>query len=107
MENNAELARLEEFVDKLLQKYNQLKADLHALQEKLSERDAECAELKNNVYNLASERTEVGNRVAGLLDRIEQWESDQVVSLAEKGSGYDSIQGSLFSDDLDGKNNSI
>ncbi|MCL2789621.1 MAG: cell division protein ZapB [Desulfobulbus sp.] len=105
MENNAELARLEEFVDKLLHKYNQLKSDFHVLQEKLSERDAECAELKNNVYNLTTERTDVGNRVAGLLDRIERWELDQEGSLAEKGGGYDSIQGSLFSDGPDGKNN--
>jgi hypothetical protein len=105
MENNAELARLEEFVDKLLNKYNQLKADFYALQEKLSERDAECAALKNNVYNLTTERTGVGSRVAGLLDRIEQWESDQEAFLAEKSGGYESVQGSLFHDDPDGKNN--
>ncbi|WP_310599121.1 cell division protein ZapB [Desulfobulbus sp.] len=104
MENNAELVRLEEFVDKLLNKYNQLKADFHSLQATLSERDAECAELKNNIYNLTTERTEVGNRVSGLLGRIEQWESDQETFSAEKGGGYESIQGSLFSDSADGKN---
>lgn len=96
MENNAELARLEEFVDKLLAKYNQLKSDYHALQETLRERDAECAELKSNVFNLSTERTEVGNRVAGLLDRIEQWESEQTVNAGERGGGQAVVQGSLF-----------
>jgi len=103
MENNAELVRLEEFVDKLLNKYNQLKADFHALQATLNERDAECASLKNNIYNLTTERTAVGNRVSGLLDRIEQWESGQETFPAEKTGGYGSIQGSLFSDSPDGK----
>jgi len=105
MENNAELVRLEEFVDKLLNKYNQLKAEFHALQEKLSERDAECAELKNNVYNLTTERTEVGNRVAGLLDRIEQWETEQETFSAEKDGAYGSVQGSLFGSASEDKNN--
>ena len=38
MNNNPELHRLEQFVDKLLNKYNQLKADYLALQEILRER---------------------------------------------------------------------
>lgn len=80
MNNNPELHRLEQFVDKLLNKYNQLKADYLALQEILRERDGECSDLKNNVANLSSERTEVGSRVAGLLDRIEQWENEHADS---------------------------
>jgi archaellum component FlaC len=104
MESNAELVRLEEFVDKLLMKYNQLKSDYHSLQDTLRERDAECAELKNNVFHLSTERTEVGNRVAGLLDRIEQWETEQADSPVEKNSSFGSIQGSLFSDESEDKN---
>ena len=105
MENNAELVRLEEFVDKLLVKYNNLKSDYHALQETLRERDAECADLKNNVFHLSTERTEVGNRVAGLLDRIEQWEAEQGASPVEKSGSSGSIQGSLFNDDPEGQDN--
>lgn len=105
MENNAELVRLEEFVDKLLAKYNNLKSDYHALQETLRERDAECADLKNNVFHLSTERTEVGNRVSGLLDRIEQWEAEQEASPAEKSGSSGSIQGSLFNDDSEGQDN--
>ena len=105
MENNAELVRLEEFVDRLLAKYNHLKSDYHALQETLRERDAECADLKNNVFHLSTERTEVGNRVAGLLDRIEQWEVEQGASPVEKSGSSGSVQGSLFNDDPENKDN--
>jgi predicted nuclease with TOPRIM domain len=103
MENNAELVRLEEFVDKLLTKYNNLKAEYHALQDTLRERDAECADLKNNVFNLSNERSEVRNRVAGLIGRIEQWECEHDAA-AEK-SNNSGVQGFLFSDDAESKNN--
>lgn len=103
MENNAELVRLEEFVDKLLTKYNNLKSEYHALQDTLQERDAECADLKNTVFNLSTERSEVGNRVTGLIDRIEQWESEHDAGIAEK-SNTGGVQGFLFGDDADNKN---
>ncbi len=101
MENNAELVRLEEFVDKLLAKYNQLKTDYHALQDTLRERDAECAELKNNIFNLSTERTEVGNRVAGLIDRIENWENEQSAEAAEENSEPRGDHGSSYSEDAE------
>lgn len=104
MENNAELVRLEEFVDKLLAKYNKLKSDYHALQGTLQERDAECVELKNNISDLSTERSEVGNRVAGLIGRIEQWENEHATVSTEK-SNNSSVQGFLFSDDAESKNN--
>lgn len=104
MENNAELVRLEEFVDKLLTKYNKLKTDYHALQDTLRERDAECVELKNSVFNLSSERSEVGNRVAGLIDRIEEWEHADAVDAGEK-SNTDGESSSLFSVHTDNKGN--
>ena len=105
MENNAELVRLEEFVDNLLTKYNKLKTDYHALQQTLQERDAECAELQNNVSHLSTERTEVGNRVAGLIGRIEQWENEHAAGSVEKGSNNSSVQGFLFGDDAESKGN--
>ncbi len=77
MDHNAELIRLEELVDKLLAKYGQLQADYQALEEMLQERDMECAELKHNIENLSDEQAAVSNRVAGLLDRITQWEAEQ------------------------------
>jgi chromosome segregation ATPase len=103
MGNNVELVRLEEFVDKLLTKYNQLKSEYHLLQDALRQRDAECAELKNNIFTMSTERTEVGNRVAGLLDRIEQWESDQTTGSSGKSESLSGSQGSLFADDSEPK----
>jgi chromosome segregation ATPase len=102
MEQSAELVRLEEFVDKLLNKYNQLKAECRSLQETLRQRDAECADLKNTVFNLSAERTEVSNKVSGLLDRIEQWENEQLAGKTAVVAG-NGAQESLFGDDAGDK----
>ncbi|MDD2465805.1 MAG: cell division protein ZapB [Desulfobulbus sp.] len=100
MEYSAELARLEEFVDKLLNKYNTIKSECHALQETLRQRDNECADLKNKVFELSAERTEVGGKVSGLLDRIEQWENDQAHSTDSGNEGHrDGQEPRLRSDD--------
>ena len=93
MENNAELVRLEQFVDSLINKYNALKDNFHALEATLAERDAECAALKEEIAGLQNERSEVGSRVSGLLDRIQQWESEHG---DESG---DDRQGELFDSD--------
>ncbi len=95
MENNAELIRLEQFVDKLLTKYNELKANFHALEATLRERDEEIVNLKATINELSTERAEVGDRVAGLIDRIEQWESEQE-NPGDGGEDQGGVQGSLF-----------
>lgn len=104
MENNAELVRLEEFVDKLLAKYNQLKTDYHALQDTLRERDTECAELKNNIFNLSTERAEVGNRVSGLIGRIEQWENEHAATADAINNEDGRAQGALLGGDAEDQN---
>jgi len=100
MESNAELARLEEFVDKLLTKYNELKDEYHATQATLQERDDECADLKGQIADLTSERSFVGERVAGLIGRIEQWETDELDSPSgENQEDQGGVQGSLFEEE--------
>ena len=94
MENNAELVRLEQFVDSLLNKYNDLKNRFHALEGTLRERDDECAVLKEDVAGLSSERTEVGSRVSGLLGRIVQWEAE--LDETAQSDDEEGQQGSLF-----------
>lgn len=76
MENNNELARLEHFVDKLLGKYKGLQESYRQLEAKFVARDAECRQLKEQIEELRNERHQIGERVAGLLDRIEQWETE-------------------------------
>ncbi len=93
MENNEELVRLEQFVDTLLNKYNELKVRFHALEATLSERDAECEGLKNDINALQEQRSEVGNRVVGLLGRIEQWEAEQDETVNDEEADK---QGTLF-----------
>ncbi len=95
MENNQELIRLEQFVDTLLNKYNDLKARFHALEATLSERDTECAGLKDEISDLQGQRSEVGSRVVGLLGRIEQWEAEQDEGSAPTKED-EGRQGSLF-----------
>ncbi len=97
MESNAELARLEQFVDKLLTKYHELKEEYHALQATLRERESECADLKAQVADFSSERTVVGERVAGLIGRIEQWESEEDSVGENQGQG--GVQGALFEEE--------
>lgn len=95
MEKNEELIRLEQFVDNLLNKYNDLKGNFHALEATLAERDAECAGLKDDIAELRDERSDVGTRVSGLLGRIEQWESEQGTTSEQEDNNEDK-QGTLF-----------
>ena len=104
MENNAELARLEQFVDKLLNKYHELKEEFHSLQATLRERDAECADLKSRLSELSSERAAVGERVSGLIGRIEQWEAEQEALDTTGNTDHQDqggVQGSLFEGDAE------
>ncbi len=94
MNKNEELVRLEEFVDSLLNKYNDLKTKYHSLEATLASRDETITELKADIAELDSERSEVGSRVSGLLGRIEQWESEQ--GGEEPVNDAEGMQGSLF-----------
>ncbi len=96
MDQNAELVRLEEMIDKLLAKYSQLKADYQTLEELLQEKETECGELKNTLANLSEEQTTVSNRVSSLLDRISQWEIEQNSSEQNEGQVSESSQGTLL-----------
>ncbi len=98
MEENNELIRLEQFVDKLLNKYKELKQRHDSLKVALDQRDNECAELKGKIDNLDSERVVVGERVTSLIDRIEEWEIEQSYSDTDEDGGqdgqhYDSSEG--------------
>lgn len=99
MKSNEELVRLEQFVDNLLTKYRKLQETHRSLEARLAESEAECARLKETIGELRNERSEVGSRVAGLLERIERWEVEQV----EEGEGQagikvdpEGLQGNLF-----------
>ncbi len=98
MENKTELVRLEEFVDNLLAKYKQMKETCATLEIMLEERDAECSKLMETIGELRSERSVVGERVTGLIDRIEQWESELEGDELSGDSDLAKLQGKLFRD---------
>lgn len=74
MSKETELQRLEQFVEKLLAKFEELKGEKKQLQQDLDERDALIAELQGDISSKVNERTEISARVNKLVDQIEEWE---------------------------------
>lgn len=74
MNKDAELQRLEQFVEKLLAKFSELKDQKAQLEKELSERNALIAELQNNISNKDEERVEISTRVNKIVGQIEAWE---------------------------------
>ena len=98
MENKSELIRLEEFVDNLLAKYKKMKETCATQEIMLEERDIECSKLKGTIAELRSERSVVGERVTGLIDRIERWESELEGDELSGEEDLAKLQGKLFRD---------
>jgi chromosome segregation ATPase len=99
MIQDSELGRLEDFVAKLLERFNALQADKKKVDDLLMQREAAIATLQEELADLKDERGEIGNRVSGLLERIEEWEagaseSDGVGATNRNSDG--AVQGSLF-----------
>ncbi len=75
MSQNTEFDRLEKFVSKLLNKYDKLREKNTELQTLLHQREEEISILKNEINNADNERGDLSNRVKGLIEQIEEWES--------------------------------
>jgi len=74
MEQNEDLARLEQFVEKLIGSHEQLKDKYNELQAQLQAKQQEIAELQEKIKSLQKDRDIMHNRVTGLIDRIDDWE---------------------------------
>lgn len=96
MENKSEFKRLEEFVDNLLAKYKKMKERCATFEAKLEDREAEVLELNDKITELRSERKVVGERVTGLIDRIEQWEKELETGEMPPEDDMAKLQGKLF-----------
>ena len=99
MMQDSELGRLENFVAKLLERFNALQADKKKVDDLLLQREAAIAALQEELADLKDERGEIGNRVSGLLERIEEWESGASESDGAGATNRNSdgaVQGSLF-----------
>ena len=74
MENNEDLARLEQFVEKLIGSHNQLKKEKDEMTARMQEKQQEIAELQEMIESLQEDRSVMHNQVTGLIDRIGEWE---------------------------------
>jgi len=74
MEQNEDLARLEQFVDKLIGSHDQLKNENSEINAQLQVKQQEIDELQEKIKNLQEDRSVMHNRVIGLIDRIDEWE---------------------------------
>ncbi|MEN8136298.1 MAG: hypothetical protein ABFS18_12310 [Thermodesulfobacteriota bacterium] len=88
MENIENLALLEAAVDKLLTVVGEVKQEKQLLVERLAGRDQEIVSLKEQLHVLQSERSQIGQRVNGLLSSIAKWEqSNETVAVVEESGG--------------------
>lgn len=80
MSQNTEFDRLEKFVSKLLNQYDKLREKNTELQTLLHQREEEVRLLKEEISTADSERGDMSVRVKGLIEQIEEWETDLVES---------------------------
>lgn len=88
MEQNEDLARLEQFVERLIESHNQLKKQNSELNGQLGAKEQEITELQEKIKNLQDDRSDMHNRVIGLIGRIDEWEKafEQEKSVKHNGS---------------------
>lgn len=119
MDRDTELHRLEQFVEKLLLSFAELKEEKKQLLTKLKDRDGSIVDLKDNITELENniaelegnisskeeERTEISLRVGKLVEQIEDWElglddepsEENAESAEENGGDEGRAQHDLFS----------
>ena len=83
MEQNEDFARLEQFVEKLIESHNQLKKEKNEMMAQMQERLLEIADLQEKIKNLQEDKSRIQNRVTGLINKIDEWE--KMLDLEEGG----------------------
>ena len=86
MSHESELRRLEQFVEKLLTGFSELRAEKARLLEELGERELQIEELRANLSSKEAERSEISQRGSKIVEQIEEWETgmaDETVDAAE------------------------
>jgi SMC interacting uncharacterized protein involved in chromosome segregation len=89
MEHNEDLARLEKFIERLIDSHDQLKNENSEIYAQLQAKEQEILELREMIKNLQEDRSVMHNRVTGLIDRIDEWEK----GFEQEGSGQNSNSG--------------
>lgn len=120
MEYESEIKRLEDIVERLLEGYTGVKAEIKKKEQEIQAQQYENDQLRQQIEAMESERGDLGGRVSTLIDRIEIWESelevaefdsddsddttDELESVPEKSEeqadeSAGGVQGSLFTAD--------
>ena len=76
MSQNSEFDRLEQFVAQLLSQYKQLLDKNSELQRILHTKEEDISELQSRINSADSERGDISTRIKGLIDQIEDWQSN-------------------------------
>jgi chromosome segregation ATPase len=87
MDKGTELQRLEQFVEKLLISFAELKEEKKNLLKTLKDKNALIVELEGKISTKDSERTEISQRVGKLVEQIEDWE----LGLDEDEEDFDAV----------------
>jgi chromosome segregation ATPase len=74
MSQDNELRRLEQFVEKLLGRFTELRAEKAKLLQELRERELQIEDLHGNLSSKDIERSEISQRVNKIVEQIEEWE---------------------------------
>ena len=88
-----EFGRLEQFVEKLIKSYNDLKAENSGLRQQLAETEQQNQQNKDLVTSLQNDRTIMHERVTQLINKIDEWEkshnaaADSQDNLSRKKTG--------------------
>jgi chromosome segregation ATPase len=72
-----DLGRLESVVEKLLGDFNELRNEKNKLETLLQQKNSEIDELQESLDKVHNDRTQVHQRVSGILSSIEKWEQHQ------------------------------
>ncbi len=75
MSQDNELRRLEQFVEKLLARFSELRAEKAKLLQELRERELQVEDLRSNLSSKDVERNEISQRVSKIVEQIEEWET--------------------------------
>ena len=97
MENNTDLSKLEKVVEKMFEKFGQLKKEKAELESAVAEKNQQIEELNTKVDSLSSNQEEISSRVTSLISSIEDWEGDGDSASTEDKTAADS--GSTGSDE--------
>lgn len=74
MSQDNELRRLEQFVEKLLKRFSELREEKAKLLQELRERELQIDDLHSNLSSKEIERSEISQRVNKIVEQIEEWE---------------------------------